>query len=79
MEVVWNHCASPDQVLPMMVKVFRDLGYSITAEGIETEEMAEIMSEMGCDYLQGMLFSAPIPTEEFLKRYKKGNITITKT
>ncbi len=69
MEVVWDHCASPDELLPMAVKTFKNKGYGITAEGIETEKMAEIMQNIGCDFLQGMYFSAPIPLDEFVKRY----------
>ena len=73
MEVVWEHCTNPDQVLPMMVSVFKSRGYGITAEGIETEEMASIMTRIGCDYLQGMLFSAPIPIDEFMGKYGADN------
>ncbi len=69
MEVVWDHCSSPDEVLPMMVNVFKNKGYGITAEGIETENMAESMRNMGCDFLQGMLFSAPISMKAFINKY----------
>ena len=69
MEVVWDHCKNPDNVLPMMVRSFKDIGFTITAEGIETEEMADQMSEMGADLLQGKLFSMPIPVNEFIKKY----------
>ena len=70
MEVVWDYCSDPDDVLPMMVETFKKLGFEITAEGIETEEMADKMTRIGCDYLQGMLFSSPLPADEFLKKYK---------
>ncbi len=69
MEVVWDHCSSPDEVLPMMVNVFKNKGYGITAEGIETEHMAKSMRDIGCDYLQGMLFSAPVPLDKFMEKY----------
>lgn len=40
------------------------LGLSITAEGIERTEQLELLIELGCDYGQGLLFSAPtaVPT-----------------
>ena len=69
MEAVQTHCADPDQFLPSFVEILKDKGYSIVAEGIETEEMAEIMRDMGCDYLQGYYFSRPLPIDEFLKKY----------
>ena len=47
------------------------MDFGITAEGIETEEMAMKMRNIGCDYLQGMLFSEPIPPDAFLEKYKR--------
>ncbi len=69
MEVVWDYCKEPDAILPMMIKAFKAMDFGITAEGIETEKMAEEMTSMGVDYLQGMLFSPPIPEDEFVKKY----------
>ena len=69
MSVVQAHCNDPDQVLPTFVDVFKEKGFTITAEGIETAEMAQIMREIGCDYLQGFYYSRPIPPEELLAKY----------
>ena len=71
MEVVWNYIRDRDPLLPTMVQVFRQMNFTITAEGIETREMAETMAEIGCDYLQGYYFSKPIPMSEFLAKYRK--------
>ncbi|MBQ6206479.1 MAG: EAL domain-containing protein, partial [Oscillospiraceae bacterium] len=38
-------------------------------EGIETAEMADAMSELGCDFLQGYYFSKPLPVDEFVQKY----------
>lgn len=70
MEIVWDYCNAPDPILPMLVGAFKKVKFGITAEGIETEDMAKKMKNIGCDYLQGILFSAPLPTEEFLKQYR---------
>ena len=70
MHVVWAHCEDPDQVLPTFIEVFRSKGFTITAEGIETEEMAQEMRSIGCDYLQGYYYSRPLPIEEFLQKYR---------
>ena len=69
MGVVRSHCSDPNPVLPTFVRLFKDRGLSITAEGIETEPAAEEMRAIGCDYLQGYLFSRPVPMEEFRKKY----------
>ena len=71
MSVVSDHCQKPDALLPAMVSTFRTLGFNITAEGIENEDMAKKMAEIGVDYLQGFYFSRPIPIEEFVSRYEK--------
>ena len=70
MEIVWDYCNHEDEILPMMVEAFKRMNFEITAEGIETEEMARKMTDVGCDYLQGMLFSSPLPLDDFLKKYK---------
>jgi diguanylate cyclase (GGDEF)-like protein/PAS domain S-box-containing protein len=37
------------------------------AEGVETEEQRDLLRSFGCDYLQGFLFSKPVPASEFEK------------
>ena len=46
-------------------RLFINMGFTLTAEGIETKEMADEMHRIGCDFLQGYLFSPPVPIEEF--------------
>jgi EAL domain-containing protein (putative c-di-GMP-specific phosphodiesterase class I) len=65
MAIVRDYCSNPDSLLPNMVQTFKNMGFTITAEGIETKEMADEMQRIGCDYLQGYLFSAPVPVDEF--------------
>ncbi len=67
MTLVWAYQKTPDALLPMVINGFKMTNYSITAEGIETKELAEVMADLGCNYLQGMYFSPPVPEEEFLE------------
>jgi len=67
MDVVRNYCRDKDVLLPALIKGFKQMNLSITAEGIETEEMAGAMKEISCDYLQGYYFSRPVPMEEFVR------------
>ena len=69
MEVVWDYCKTRDTLLPHIVTAFKELGFSITAEGIETEEMADALAGIGCDYLQGYLFDKPMPVDDFVAKY----------
>ena len=71
MEVVWDYFREKDVLLPAIVQAFKQLHLSITAEGIETKEMAEAMKDIGCDFLQGYYFSKPLPIPEFVEKYGK--------
>ena len=69
MNIVWDYIRDRDALLPALVQAFRQMGFSITAEGVETQEMAEAMAGIGCDYLQGYWFSKPLPMSEFAEKY----------
>jgi EAL domain-containing protein (putative c-di-GMP-specific phosphodiesterase class I) len=40
------------------------MGLSVTAEGVETGEQSEFLAAVGCNALQGFLFSRAVPEEE---------------
>ena len=48
-----------------IVALARSLHLHLVAEGIETEAQAEVLRSMGCDELQGYLFSRPVPADLF--------------
>ena len=48
-----------------IVELGHSLGLKVTAEGVETADQAQILQELGCDALQGFLFSRPLPATEF--------------
>ncbi len=41
------------------------LGKSVVAEGVETEVVATLLADLGCDAAQGYLFSRPLGAEDF--------------
>ncbi len=47
------------QIVEHLAKLFRKLGYSLVAEGIETEAQLQRVIECGFDTAQGYLFSTP--------------------
>jgi len=58
-------------IVRMIVDLAHTLGMKIVAEGVEDEEQAEQLKEMGCDLGQGFYFAKPLPPEaasEFLAR-----------
>ena len=45
----------------------RNLGFSVIAEGVETNAQAEFLRNMGCEEAQGYLYGKPISATEFTK------------
>jgi EAL domain-containing protein (putative c-di-GMP-specific phosphodiesterase class I) len=39
----------------------RTLGFSVVAEGIETEAQGQVVEALGCDIGQGYLYARPVP------------------
>ena len=56
-------------VISCLIDLSRHLKVKTVAEGIESMEQVELLGSMGCDMIQGYVFSAPIPVNEFEKRY----------
>lgn len=43
-----------------LVSMARNLGIEVIAEGVETQEQAQFLKDIHCDYSQGFLFSKPV-------------------
>ncbi len=56
------------KIIQHTISMSRDIGLDIIAEGVETVEQAEFLSDCGCDAAQGFYYSKPLPVEEFDKR-----------
>lgn len=52
-----------------IVMVMQNMGYTIVAEGAETEEEVNLLREWGVDMVQGYYFSRPLPEKELLKLF----------
>lgn len=56
-----NDCA----IAQAIVTMGKQLRQEIVAEGVETKEQMRFLRDLGCDQLQGYLFSAPVTAEAF--------------
>lgn len=54
-----------------VMRISRDLGLQVTAEGVETQEQRDILLRESCQNLQGYLIARPMPVSDikaFLSR-----------
>jgi diguanylate cyclase (GGDEF)-like protein len=59
-------------IMEAMVTVGHSLGLSVLVEGVETDEQAQMVTDLGCDLAQGFLYAKPMPAnkvEEFLASF----------
>ena len=54
-------------ILASVVRMARWLDLPLIAEGVETKQQAAYLASVGCDYMQGYLFSKPVDRETFEK------------
>ncbi|WP_368525166.1 putative bifunctional diguanylate cyclase/phosphodiesterase [Enterobacter asburiae] len=52
------------KLVETIISIARTMEMNVVAEGIETEEQQVVLTRLGCDYLQGYLFSRPLPAEQ---------------
>jgi diguanylate cyclase (GGDEF)-like protein len=54
----------PRNIVAMIVSLAHTLGLTVIAEGVEENEQAQLLQELGCDQIQGYLISRPLPAGE---------------
>lgn len=56
--------AEQRRLVGSIIEIGRSLDIRVTAEGVETMSHAHILSELGCDYLQGYALARPMPAAD---------------
>jgi diguanylate cyclase (GGDEF)-like protein len=56
-------------IVRTIIEMGHNLGFTVIAEGVETEEQATLLHRLGCEQAQGYLFGHPMPAEEFVRLY----------
>ncbi len=52
-------------IVEASVRMAKQLGLAVIAEGVETQEQLDFLESINCDIVQGYYYSRPIPPEEF--------------
>lgn len=54
-------------IVTSIIHLAHGLGLALLAEGVETQEQADILLSLGCDHIQGYYYSKPLPAGAFEK------------
>lgn len=74
--ILWSSMENEDAltILRHTIGMLKALDKEIVVEGVETEEMKNLLIDMGVGYLQGFLYSKAVPDTEFVKFLQSNNI-----
>ena len=58
-------------IISSVIQMSKWLDTPVIAEGVETAEQADFMKSIGCTYIQGYLYSKPLPEQEFIEKLRQ--------
>ena len=58
-------------VVRTIIEMAHSLGFTVIAEGVETEEQATLLQLLRCEQAQGYLFNRPMPAQELVRLYAR--------
>jgi two-component system CheB/CheR fusion protein len=64
-----GHNVDDRTIAQTILAMSQTMGFSVVAEGIETEEQLAVLRDMGCDVGQGYLFARPLSAEDLVSQY----------
>ncbi|MEW9296798.1 EAL domain-containing protein [Enterobacter cloacae] len=60
-------------IIENVIEMAKKTGMSVVVEGVETEEMAQMLFKMGNVMLQGFHYTKPLPVDGFITYMKENN------
>ena len=52
-------------IISSVVDMAKQLGLNMVAEGVETKDQADMLTNMGCNIIQGFYYARPMPVKDF--------------
>jgi EAL domain-containing protein (putative c-di-GMP-specific phosphodiesterase class I) len=74
--VAMEHSPEDRAIVASVIELGHQLGLTVVAEGVETEEVFADLRLLGCDTVQGYLFSPPVPAEDALALMDRLHVTV---
>lgn len=59
-------------IISSVVRMAKWLSMPVIAEGVETVQQADFLRSIGCDYIQGFLYSKPLPEDKYVGLISSG-------
>ncbi len=59
-------------IVATLIDLAHRRGMQVVAEGVETIEQADALARLGCDQLQGFLYSRPVPYDDLVRLLGQG-------
>lgn len=53
-----------------IIRLAHALNFNVVAEGVETEAQRKALTDLGCNHMQGYLFSKPVAEDQLFKLFK---------
>jgi EAL domain-containing protein (putative c-di-GMP-specific phosphodiesterase class I) len=58
-------------IIEMILALARTLDMEVVAEGVERQQEADFMADRGCHWVQGFLYGAAVPPQEFAETLRR--------
>lgn len=58
------------EITESIIRLAHRLELQVVAEGVETRAAADLLTTMGCEWLQGFLYAPALPLEQFIDWYQ---------
>ncbi|MCR5282768.1 MAG: GGDEF domain-containing phosphodiesterase [Lachnospiraceae bacterium] len=65
---IWEQTEKGNIMVRNLIRMAKELGIKVLAEGVETVEQRDFLTQSGCDMAQGFLYAMPLKKEEFERR-----------